>query len=151
MLEQICRYVYDLCYQEKYEFISQKTALAIYNQDKIKVELRYEPSQQHHKPHIHIKHIDEIDASICLNTFEKIAGKIPDKKLKKLKQKLLPFQNELLDIWNDLNEKNDEVSAVLKISRLRIPRIKLQIYHRGRKISHTSPKIFKCSLEKIKK
>lgn len=42
----------------------------------------------------------------------------------------LPFQNELLDIWNDLNERNDEVSAQLKISRLRIPRIKREIYQK---------------------
>lgn len=42
----------------------------------------------------------------------------------------LPFQNELLDIWNDLNERNDEVSAQLKISRLRIPRIKWDIYQK---------------------
>ena len=42
----------------------------------------------------------------------------------------LPFQNELLDIWNDLNQRNDEVSAQLKISKLRIPRIKRDIYQK---------------------
>lgn len=137
--------MHNLYYQEEHNSTSQKTALAIYNQNKIKVELRYEPSKQHHKPHMHIIHTDKIDVSICLNTFDKIEGKIPDKTLKKLKQKLLPFQNELLDIWNDLNERNDEASARLKISRLRIPRIKLHIYHRGRKISPSSNKIFTCN------
>lgn len=125
LLIKICYLLSELYDQkQKNASISNVEALVVYNKNKIKVEIRCENSS-HHKPHMHIQHTDKIDVSICLETFDKIAGQISEKMLRKIKEKLLPFQEELLDIWNELNENNDKASATLKISQLKIPKIKL--------------------------
>lgn len=126
-LRSICAVVHNVYKNEekKNNSISDRTVKVIYNKDKIKVEIRKE-CVSHNEPHMHIIHTDTINASISLRTFRCLAGTIKESILKKLKKILLPHQDELLAIWNDLNELNNSVSAELKISKLRLPRIKLK-------------------------
>jgi len=83
--------------------------------DKIRVEIRKE-TNSHHEPHIHITHSDKIDASISLNTFVVLAGKIDKHTTKNLKNVLIPKKDKLLEIWNELNEKDNSI-AVEKLIR----------------------------------
>lgn len=77
---------------------------------KVRVEIRKEDNS-HHEPHMHISHTDKFDISVSLNTFNVLAGKIDRKEMKQLKQILLPKKEQLLEIWNELNENNNCFAA----------------------------------------
>ncbi len=82
----------------------------VMRQDKVRVELRKE-AVGHHEPHIHIVHSDKIDASVCLRDFRVLAGTIDRRTMKHLLRVLKPKQNDLLNLWTELNENNDAVAA----------------------------------------
>lgn len=77
---------------------------------KVKVEIRKEDGS-HHEPHMHISHTDKFDISVSLNTFDVLAGEIDRKEMKQLNKILLPKKEQLLEIWNQLNEKNNCLAA----------------------------------------
>jgi hypothetical protein len=85
--------------------------------DKVRVELRKE-QVGHHEPHIHITHSDKIDVSVGLRDFRILAGRIDRKTYKHLVAELRPKQQGLLDIWNELNEKDNSVAAERMVSNL---------------------------------
>jgi hypothetical protein len=94
--------------------------LLLMREDKVRVELRRE-NAGHNQPHIHITHTDKIDVSISIETFSVLAGKIDGKTLKHLRKLLLPKRDELLQIWRDLNENDDAISAEKIINSLGLP------------------------------
>lgn len=104
-------------YERKREIFGDTppTEFLVMRVDKIRVEIRKE-TNGHHEPHIHITHSDKIDASISLNTFLVLAGKIDKHTIKNLKNVLIPKKEKLLEIWNELNEKDNSV-AVEKLIR----------------------------------
>lgn len=110
ILKKLCRCIDLLLIEEQNGFRSDIKSHVIYRKDKIKVEIRKE-TVSHHLAHMHILHSDQIDASICLNTFSLISGEIPKKILKKLIEILEPQQEVLLRIWDDLNNCNNEISV----------------------------------------
>jgi hypothetical protein len=81
---------------------------------KVRVEIRKETAP-HHRPHMHVTHSDQVDASIALDDFETIAGKIDGKVFRNLKKKLLPRKAELLELWKLLHSDNVDIIEVEKI------------------------------------
>lgn len=72
----------------------------------------------HNVPHIHITHSDKIDASISLLNFEILAGKIDNKTYKHLLFVISPNKEKLLEIWGELNKKDNSVGAEKLINNL---------------------------------
>ena len=91
--------------------------LLVMRKDKIRVEIRKE-TVRHHAPHMHVSHSDKFDASINLITLDVIEGEIDSKIKKNLINVLKPKQKELLEIWNELNEKDNSIGAEKLISNL---------------------------------
>jgi len=86
-------------------------------QDKVRVEIRKE-NVSHNEPHLHIKHSDKIDVSLSLNDFRVLAGEIDRKTMKHILSVLNPVKPKLMEIWNELNEKDNSVGAEKIISNL---------------------------------
>ena len=78
--------------------------------DAIRIEIRKE-HVNHHEPHMHIKHSDKFDVSLCLTDFRVLAGDIDSKTLKKLKPWLELAQPHLMGIWNALNVDDDHLEV----------------------------------------
>lgn len=91
--------------------------LLVMRMDKIRVEVRKE-NVSHNEPHLHISHSDIIDVSLSLRTFDVLAGTIDRKTLKRLLKTLEPRRQTLMDIWNALNEDNNEITAEKLISNM---------------------------------
>ena len=89
----------------------------IMRKDKVRVELRKE-NVSHSAPHIHITHSDKIDVSISLVDFSVLAGNIDKKNLKYFLGVLVPKKDKLLEIWNELNEKDNSIEAHKLIGNL---------------------------------
>ena len=85
--------------------------------EKVRIEIRKE-NVNHNAPHIHISHSDKFDVSISLLNFEILSGKIDRKTLKHLLCVIVPNKEKLLEIWNELNEKENSVGAEKLISNL---------------------------------
>lgn len=116
------------------------TSHVIYFKNKIKVEIRKE-TVAHNKPHMHITHTDKMDVSICLNTLTKITGEIDSKMYKEVMKILSPFKETLLNIWNNLNEYDNEVFAEKIINNLpwkksNIPIVKRKLFMHKRPSSY---------------
>jgi hypothetical protein len=123
LLSWVCRALYAA---EKKSVEDQKRAsfgdafapeLVLMRQDRVCVEIRKE-NVGHHEPHMHVTHSDKIDASICLRSFEVLAGKIDGRTQKYLVKILLPKKAQLQAIWDELNEKENSVGAEALISNL---------------------------------
>ncbi len=91
--------------------------LLLMRQDKVRVEIRKE-NVSHNEPHLHIKHSDKIDVSLSLNDFRVLAGEIDRKTMKHILSVLNPVKPKLMEIWNELNEKDNSVGAEKIISNL---------------------------------
>lgn len=84
--------------------------LILNKKEKVRIEIRKE-NVNHNAPHIHISHSDKFDVSISLLNFEILSGKIDRKTLKHLLCVIVPNKEKLLEIWNELNEKENSVGA----------------------------------------
>jgi len=85
--------------------------------DKIRIEIRKE-NVSHNEPHLHVTHTDVIDASISLKSFDVLAGRIDKKSHKHLLRVIYPNREQLLGIWNELNEMDNSIGAEILISSL---------------------------------
>lgn len=84
--------------------------LAILKECGIEVRMHKE-SSKHSLPHIHVKHSDEISASISIDDFTVLAGKIDPKVRRDLEKRLMPKRARLLEIWNELNHNDNPIEA----------------------------------------
>ncbi|QRM19009.1 restriction endonuclease subunit S [Dechloromonas sp. TW-R-39-2] len=123
VLEKICLAAYradkettDEIRKELFGDVSLPT-LVVMNKDSVKVEIRTE-NVNHHEPHMHITHSGKFDVSINLKDFSQMAGNIDSKTWKRLRAKLWPFQERLLQIWNKLNKENNGIEAKKLITEL---------------------------------
>lgn len=91
--------------------------LLLNKKEKVRVEMHKEDSR-HNLPHIHIRHSDKFDISLSLIDFRVLAGEVERKTLKFLIGKIQPKQAQLLEIWNELNEKKQHLSAEKLINSL---------------------------------
>lgn len=91
--------------------------LLVARMEKVRIEIRKE-NTAHNEPHLHVKHSDIIDASISLMSFKVLAGTIDRKSLKHLLLALTPNKYQLLEIWNELNEKDNSIGAEKLINSL---------------------------------
>ena len=91
--------------------------LLLNKNEKVRVEIRSE-SVSHHAPHIHITHSDKINASISLQDFSILAGKIDRKTYKHLLCVIVPNKDTLLKIWKELNENENSIGAEKMINSL---------------------------------
>jgi len=104
-LEDLCEIVNSAECEARQE---QETAFQVYRlliEKKDKVEIRiHKESSTHTTPHFHVSHSDRINASIRIDDFSVLAGKIDNKTLKRLTKKFLPHKQPLLDIWESLKQ-----------------------------------------------
>ncbi|MEN9358773.1 MAG: hypothetical protein RL095_308 [Verrucomicrobiota bacterium] len=91
--------------------------LLLIRRDKVRVEIRKE-NVSHNEPHLHITHSDKIDVSLSLNDFRVLAGEIDRRTMKHMLIVLNPVKSKLMEIWNELNEKDNSVGAEKLISNL---------------------------------
>jgi hypothetical protein len=91
--------------------------LLLNKNEKVRIEIRKE-NVSHNAPHIHITHSDKIDASISLLNFGILAGNIDRKTYKHLLCVIVPNKDKLLEIWGELNEKDNSIGAEKLISSL---------------------------------
>ena len=91
--------------------------LLLNKNEKVRIEIRKE-NVSHNAPHIHITHSDKIDVSISLLDFGILAGKIDRKTYKHLLCVVVPNKDKLLEIWGELNEKDNSVGAEKLINSL---------------------------------
>lgn len=85
--------------------------------EKVRIEIRKE-NVSHNAPHIHITHSDKINASISLLDFAILAGEIDKRTYNNLLRVVAPNKGKLLEIWSELNEKDNSVGAEKLISSL---------------------------------
>jgi hypothetical protein len=91
--------------------------IVVMRSGKIKVEIRKE-NAGHKEPHLHIKHSDQFDASISLNDFRVLAGKLDTKTMKYLMPELKRKQKKYRAIWRSLNEEEDSVGVERLVGEL---------------------------------
>ncbi len=89
----------------------------VMRQDKVRVEIRKE-NVKHNEPHIHVTHSDKIDVSISIIDFKILAGKIDKNTYKYIISILFPKKDKLIEIWKELNEKQNSVGVEKLISNL---------------------------------
>ena len=94
------------------------TELLVMYKYKVRVEIRKE-DVSHHEPHMHISHTDKYDISVSLNSFEPLAGEIDRKSMKWLSKTLTHKKDQLLKVWNELNEKNNSIADQAIINRFK--------------------------------
>jgi type I restriction enzyme S subunit len=125
LLSELCQALYQADQQAKDEYKRELFGdafipeLLLMRKDKVRVEIRKE-NVSHNAPHMHISHSDKFDASISLKDFSVLAGDIDRKVLKHYLKTLAPLKAQLMQIWNDLNEKENSVAAEVLISNLKI-------------------------------
>ena len=85
--------------------------------EKVRVEM-WKENVSHNLPHVHVTHSDKFDASISLVDFTILAGKIDRKSHKHICRAMEPHKRDLLEIWDELNEKDNSVGVEKLINNL---------------------------------
>ena len=122
---ELCRALYQADQRAKDEYKRELFGdafvpeLLVIREDKVRVEIRKE-NVSHNAPHLHISHSDKFDASISLKDFSVLAGDIDRKVLKHFVKKLAPLKVQLMQIWNELNDKENSAGAEILIRNLKL-------------------------------
>ncbi len=98
-LDKIWEY-YGVNIKLKIFFIFSNQAGDIWVEDGVRFFMPSKEQGCHNSPHVHVDYKHKCTASVCLYDGELLAGKLPSKVYKKVKERIIKEQEFLLNCWN---------------------------------------------------